>query len=68
MRNVYWVSLILTVIGGINWGLVGLLDLDLVAAIFGADTPLANIVYILVGVSAAVLLVLSCRNACPSKA
>ena len=46
------VALILVIIGGLNWGLVGILQLDLVARIFGAGTTLAKIVYILVGISA----------------
>lgn len=42
----------LVVVGGINWGLVGLLNLNLVDSIFGMGSLLARIVYILVGVSA----------------
>lgn len=41
------------IIGGINWGLIGLLGFDLVAFIFGSSAALgARIVYIVVGVSA----------------
>ncbi len=47
-----WVALVLVIVGGLNWGLVGLLNLDLVAAIFGAGSLLAQIVYILVGLAA----------------
>lgn len=47
-----WIAIILVIIGGINWGLVGILDFDLVAAIFGAMSTIAVIVYILVGLSA----------------
>ncbi|MCR4368468.1 MAG: DUF378 domain-containing protein [archaeon] len=43
---------ILVIIGGINWGLVGLLNLNLVEAIFGSFDPLAQIIYVLVGLSA----------------
>lgn len=46
------IALVLTIIGGLNWGLVGLLNLDLVAAIFGFMPILQQIVYILVGLSA----------------
>lgn len=46
------IATILLVIGGLNWGLVGLLNVDLVAAIFGAASSISRIVYILVGVSA----------------
>ena len=45
-------ALILTVIGGINWGLVGLAKLNLVELIFGYAPILVTIIYILVGVSA----------------
>lgn len=45
-------TLALVIIGGLNWGLVGLFGLDLVAAIFGAGSALAHIVYVLVGLSA----------------
>lgn len=52
MKTLNIITLVLVIIGGINWGLVGAFDLDLIAAIFGADTVLANFVYILVGISA----------------
>ena len=47
-----WIALVLVIVGGLNWGLVGLLQFDLVATIFGAGSLLANIVYILVGLAA----------------
>jgi len=43
---------VLLVVGGLNWGLVGLFGFDLVAAIFGDMSSLSRVVYILVGVSA----------------
>lgn len=52
MRALNTITLILVIIGGLNWGLVGLFDFDLVAAIFGEMTPLSRIVYVLVGLSA----------------
>ncbi len=45
-------TLILVIVGGLNWGLVGAFDFDLVAGLFGVDSALSNLVYILVGVSA----------------
>ncbi|MGJ3232472.1 MAG: DUF378 domain-containing protein [Oceanicaulis sp.] len=45
-------ALILVIIGGINWGLVGLFDFNLVAALFGTESFLTNLVYILVGLAA----------------
>jgi uncharacterized membrane protein YuzA (DUF378 family) len=52
MRNVDVIAAILLVIGGINWGLVGLLNLDLVEFLFSSVPALMNAVYTLVGVSA----------------
>ena len=45
---------ILTLIGALNWGLVGIFSFDLVAAIFGDMTLMTRIIYSLVGVSAIV--------------
>ena len=47
-----WIAQILLIIGGINWGLVGLMNLDLVATLFGQGSMISRIVYILVGLSA----------------
>lgn len=43
-------ALVVTIIGALNWGLIGLFDFNLVEAIFGIDSVLSNIVYILVGI------------------
>ncbi len=48
MKWIHPISFILVVVGAINWGLVGLFDLNLVTMIFGMS-GLTNIVYILVG-------------------
>lgn len=45
-------TLTLLIVGGLNWGLVGLLSFDLVAALFGEMTFLSRVVYTLVGASA----------------
>lgn len=47
-----WIALILLIIGGLNWGLVGIGGWDLVDIIFGSIASLAKIVYILVGLAA----------------
>lgn len=52
MKPLNLITLLLVIIGGLNWGLVGLFQFDLVAAIFGAGSTLARIVYVLVGASA----------------
>ena len=52
MRIVNTVTLVLLIVGGLNWGLVGLFGFDLVAALFGEMPPLSRSVYPLVGASA----------------
>lgn len=51
-----WIALILLVIGGLNWGLVGLFSFDLVATIFGDMSTVSRIIYILVGLSGIYIL------------
>jgi uncharacterized membrane protein YuzA (DUF378 family) len=53
MKVLNILTLVLIIVGGFNWGLVGLFSFDLVAAIFGAGSVLSRLVYILVGLSAA---------------
>ena len=47
-----WVALGLVVVGGLNWGLVGIFGFDLVATIFGEMSVVSRIVYTLVGAGA----------------
>ena len=52
MKVVNILTLVLVIVGAVNWGLVGLFQFDLVAAIFGGQqAALARIVYVLVGLS-----------------
>jgi len=51
MNTLYKVCLTLVIIGAINWGMVGLFDVNLVSLLFGKDSILTNIVYALVGIS-----------------
>ncbi|APO78469.1 hypothetical protein AM571_PC00731 (plasmid) [Rhizobium etli 8C-3] len=53
MKFLNILTLALVIVGGLNWGLVGLFGFDLVAAILGAGSALARTVYTLVGLSAA---------------
>ena len=55
------VAIILVVVGGLNWGLVGLFQFDLVATIFGVASALSRIVYIVVGLAAIYLAVISMK-------
>jgi uncharacterized membrane protein YuzA (DUF378 family) len=50
METLQKACLVVTIIGAINWGLIGLFDFNLVETIFGIDSMLSNIVYILVGI------------------
>ncbi|MBR6231728.1 MAG: DUF378 domain-containing protein [Alphaproteobacteria bacterium] len=57
-----WISkgvIILIIVGGMNWGLVGAFNFDLIAFLFGQMTTLTRIVYILVGLSSVWALVSS---------
>ncbi len=46
-----WASWILATVGALNWGLVGLANVNLVEALFGRETFLSRVIYALVGVS-----------------
>ena len=48
----FTITLVLLIVGGINWALVGLFNFDLVAALFGELTTLSRLVYVLVGAAA----------------
>jgi uncharacterized membrane protein YuzA (DUF378 family) len=52
MKAVNIVTLLLVIVGGVNWGLVGAFQLDLVAALLGPGSAPARVVYGLVGLSA----------------
>lgn len=52
MKTLNLITLLLVIIGGVNWGLVGAFDFNLVATLFGDQTTLSRLVYVLVGLSA----------------
>lgn len=56
LNGLDWTALVLLIIGGINWGLVGFFNFDLVAAIFGSASPF---IYAIVGLAALYVAVLS---------
>ena len=51
METLQKVALVVTIIGAVNWGLIGLLDFNLVDTLFGDGSMLSRIVYILVGIT-----------------
>ena len=58
-----WIALILVIIGGLNWGLVGAFNFNLVTTIFGDMTLLSRVVYIVVGLAALYTIVYLFRAA-----
>ncbi len=50
METLQKVLLVITIIGAINWGLIGIFNFNLVAMIFGANSLFTNIIYTLVGI------------------
>jgi uncharacterized protein len=69
MKPLHWTALGLVVVGAINWGLVGLFQFDLVAALFGGPSSnLSRIVYSLVGLAGIVVAATSLAVTSPSRA
>ena len=62
-----WIAVVITFVGGINWGLVGLFKFNLVGAIFAGDmSVVSRVIYVVVGLCAIYLLVkfLMCCSGC----
>ena len=58
MKLIRNIALVLLIVGGLNWGLIGLFDFNLVAFLFdGLSVIISRIIYTLVGISAIVLAV-----------
>jgi uncharacterized protein len=57
MKVLHIVAFVLLVVGGLNWGLVGFFNYNLVTALFAGVPPVEQIVYDLVGLSAIYLVV-----------
>lgn len=51
MNTLYKVSLAVVIIGAVNWGMIGVFDVNLVSLMFGQDSVITNIIYALVGLS-----------------
>lgn len=50
METLQKIALIFTIIGAINWGLIGLFDVNLVSTIFSEGSFLTRLIYIIVGI------------------
>ncbi len=56
MKIINYVALTVAIIGAVNWGLIGVLNFDLVAFIFGEMSWLSRVIYTLVGLSGIYLI------------
>ena len=53
-----FLAYIFVILGALNWGMVGVFGIDVVARIFGAGTLGAKVVYILIGLAAIIIILL----------
>lgn len=51
MNTLQKVCLVITIVGALNWGFIGLLDINIVESIFGVGSVIARIIYSLVGLT-----------------
>ncbi len=52
MRILQKIALVLTIIGALNWGMVGLFEIDIIASLFdGSDSIISKIIYIIVAIA-----------------
>lgn len=68
MNAVDYIAWVLIVVGGLNWGLVGAFDYNLVDSLFGAGSTLSRVVYVLVGLAAVYSLISMVMKMSGSKA
>lgn len=58
MNIIQKIALVLTIIGALNWGLIGIFNYNLVEGLFGTDSFLTMLIYILVGIAGIVNIML----------
>ena len=51
MKTHQRIALVLTIIGALNWGLIGFFDFNLVTALFGANNVVSRIIYSLIAIA-----------------
>lgn len=66
MKAIKYLSMILVIIGALNWGLVGLFEFDIVQFVFGRWQIIVNLIYTIIGISAFVVGINTClcKEAC----
>lgn len=52
LNGLDWFALVLLIIGGLNWGIIGLFNFNVVGMIFGDASAISRIIYVIVGLSA----------------
>jgi uncharacterized membrane protein YuzA (DUF378 family) len=57
LNTIDWIVLVLLIVGGVNWGLVGIFDFNLVEVIFGQATFVTKLIYDIVGVAAIYMII-----------
>lgn len=62
MAQVRWVSLALVVCGALNWGMVGLVGVDVIATLFGAGSPVTQALYGLLGAAGGFVIAEATRS------
>lgn len=55
-NDLEWAAMLLLVIGGLNWGLIGLFNTDILATLLGSSEMALRVAYVLVGLSAVYLI------------
>jgi uncharacterized membrane protein YuzA (DUF378 family) len=63
MSAVDYIAMVLLIVGGLNWGMVGLFGVDVVASLFGTESPVSRVIYTLVGLAAVYSIWLSSKMA-----
>ena len=56
MTTLQKVCLVITIIGGLNWGLIGLLDFNIIDTIFTAGSVVARLIYTIVGITSMIII------------
>jgi uncharacterized protein len=63
MSAVDYIAMVLLIVGGLNWGMVGLFGVDVVASLFGTESAISRVIYTLVGIAALYSIYLSAKMA-----
>jgi uncharacterized protein len=63
MSAVDYIAMVLLIVGGLNWGMVGLFGVDVVASLFGTESAISRVIYTLVGIAALYSIYLSSKMA-----